>query len=53
VKSVASGARILQKTVKNLVFDALSDPKSVASVCKICARMSRFLVAPLMRSKKA
>jgi len=54
LKSFASLCKkFLQKIVKVWFFDALSNPESAASVCKICARMSRFLLAPLMRSKKS
>jgi len=33
------------------VFNALSNPKSVARVCKICARMSLFLLAPPVHAR--
>jgi site-specific DNA recombinase len=54
LKSIAPVVQeILHKNGKNLLLDTISNPKSAASVCKICARMSPFLLAPLARSRNS
>jgi hypothetical protein len=54
LKSIAPVVQeILHKNGKNLLLDTISNPKSAASVCKICARMSPFLLAPLARGRNS
>jgi hypothetical protein len=43
----------LHRIVEIWFFNALSNPESAASVCKNCARMSLFLLARLVCTKKS